>query len=230
MTKWRASSPMRQLSGWRSRLIIILSVLLCVLAFLRVFHSQANLQSSFPTSRRRSRAVIDNQFDGPPKVAFLLLVRRDLPLDFLWGTFFKVCFLVLVPFIAVCSKLNKKILICFVLSFAEWWCSKILDLHSFQAWFCVWWINHKVCIVFWSTVEQQHSGGLLASLNTSTSTASIFFIHYLVPRCVCSSKIDCLFMLQVVWGESSMIEAERLLFEEALYDPANQRFVLLSDR
>lgn len=35
--------------------------------------------------------------------------------------------------------------------------------------------------------------------------------------------------IQVVWGESSMIEAERLLFEEALYDPANQRFVLLSD-
>lgn len=27
-----------------------------------------------------------------------------------------------------------------------------------------------------------------------------------------------------------MIEAERLLFEEALQDPANQRFVLLSDR
>lgn len=27
-----------------------------------------------------------------------------------------------------------------------------------------------------------------------------------------------------------MIEAERLLFEEALHDPANQRFVLLSDR
>lgn len=35
---------------------------------------------------------------------------------------------------------------------------------------------------------------------------------------------------QVVWGESSMIEAERLLLEEALYDPANQIFVLLSDR
>lgn len=27
-----------------------------------------------------------------------------------------------------------------------------------------------------------------------------------------------------------MIQAERILFEEALEDPANQRFVLLSDR
>lgn len=37
-------------------------------------------------------------------------------------------------------------------------------------------------------------------------------------------------MLQVGWGEPSMIEAERLLLEEALADPDNQRFVLLSDR
>lgn len=37
-------------------------------------------------------------------------------------------------------------------------------------------------------------------------------------------------LLQVAWGESSMIEAERLLLAAALKDPANQRFVLLSDR
>lgn len=35
--------------------------------------------------------------------------------------------------------------------------------------------------------------------------------------------------VRVAWGESSMIEAERLLLGEALEDPANQRFVLLSD-
>ncbi|XP_074307477.1 glycosyltransferase BC10-like [Silene latifolia] len=35
--------------------------------------------------------------------------------------------------------------------------------------------------------------------------------------------------IQVAWGESSMIEAERLLLDAALKDPANQRFVLLSD-
>lgn len=35
---------------------------------------------------------------------------------------------------------------------------------------------------------------------------------------------------QVVWGEATMVEAERMLFAAALQDPANQRFVLLSDR
>ncbi|XP_020594658.1 uncharacterized protein LOC110034755 [Phalaenopsis equestris] len=35
--------------------------------------------------------------------------------------------------------------------------------------------------------------------------------------------------VQVKWGEASMIEAERLLLRAALQDPANQRFVLLSD-
>lgn len=39
-----------------------------------------------------------------------------------------------------------------------------------------------------------------------------------------------LVMLQVEWGEASMIQAERLLLGAALKDPANQRFVLLSDR
>ena len=37
-------------------------------------------------------------------------------------------------------------------------------------------------------------------------------------------------MLQVDWGESTMIEAERLLLQSALENPANQRFILLSDR
>lgn len=36
--------------------------------------------------------------------------------------------------------------------------------------------------------------------------------------------------MQVGWGESTMIQAERLLLEAALEDPANQRLVLLSDR
>jgi hypothetical protein len=34
----------------------------------------------------------------------------------------------------------------------------------------------------------------------------------------------------VAWGEPTMVEAERMLFAAALEDPANQRFVLLSDR
>ncbi|XP_047310793.1 glycosyltransferase BC10-like isoform X2 [Impatiens glandulifera] len=35
--------------------------------------------------------------------------------------------------------------------------------------------------------------------------------------------------IKVSWGEASMIQAERLLLDAALEDPANQRFVLLSD-
>lgn len=35
--------------------------------------------------------------------------------------------------------------------------------------------------------------------------------------------------IQVVWGEASMIQAERLLLTEALKDPLNERFFLLSD-
>jgi hypothetical protein len=37
-------------------------------------------------------------------------------------------------------------------------------------------------------------------------------------------------VLQVAWGEPTMVEAEKMLFAAALEDPANQRFVLLSDR
>ncbi|THU62260.1 hypothetical protein C4D60_Mb01t03260 [Musa balbisiana] len=35
--------------------------------------------------------------------------------------------------------------------------------------------------------------------------------------------------IRVVWGEATMIEAERLLLAVALKDPANQRFALISD-
>ncbi|XP_076941210.1 glycosyltransferase BC10-like [Bidens hawaiensis] len=35
--------------------------------------------------------------------------------------------------------------------------------------------------------------------------------------------------IKVGWGESTMIEAERLLLRAALHNPANQRFILLSD-
>jgi hypothetical protein len=39
-----------------------------------------------------------------------------------------------------------------------------------------------------------------------------------------------LWPVQVAWGEPTMVEAEKMLFAAALEDPANQRFVLLSDR
>lgn len=38
------------------------------------------------------------------------------------------------------------------------------------------------------------------------------------------------FYLQVEWGEVSMIQAERVLLQNALEDMHNERFVFLSDR
>lgn len=35
--------------------------------------------------------------------------------------------------------------------------------------------------------------------------------------------------IQVLWGEASMIQAEHILLRKALEDPANQRFILVSD-
>ncbi|KAG0462707.1 hypothetical protein HPP92_021183 [Vanilla planifolia] len=54
-------------------------------------------------------------------------------------------------------------------------------------------------------------------LDKSTTMSSFFYDRQLEDS------------VQVDWGEASMIEAERLLLKAALKDPANQRFVLVSD-
>ncbi|XP_015697658.2 glycosyltransferase BC10-like [Oryza brachyantha] len=51
-----------------------------------------------------------------------------------------------------------------------------------------------------------------------TTTGSSYFYGRQLARSV-----------KVAWGEPTMVEAERILFAAALEDPANQRFVLLSD-
>jgi len=51
-----------------------------------------------------------------------------------------------------------------------------------------------------------------------STTRSVFFFNRQLTN---SMKVE--------WGEASMIQAERLLLGAALEDPANQRFVLLSD-
>lgn len=184
MTKRRASSPMRQLSRWRSRLISILSVLLRVLAFLRVFHSQANLQSSFPTSRRRSRAFIDKQFDGSPKVAFLFLVRWDLPLDFFWGTFFKVCFLVLVPFMAVCSKLK--------FWYVLFWALQNGDAAKFPIY-----IHSKPGFVFDESTTMSALFFLVDSWTTAFRLSSSFFEHF--------HKYSFNFFSSITWFQDAFV-------------------------
>lgn len=54
------------------------------------------------------------------------------------------------------------------------------------------------------------------------------FICFL--RFINMNKICVFFHLQVVWGRISMVDAERRLLANALRDPSNQQFVLLSDR
>ena len=92
MTKKAATSvPGRRVIwlGWK--LVILLSLALCFFALLRLHFSPhiSSSPDSFSRARTRSRVSHDN-FRGPPKIAFLFLARLNLPLDFLWGSFFEV--------------------------------------------------------------------------------------------------------------------------------------------
>ncbi|XWS12872.1 hypothetical protein CRYUN_Cryun37aG0127800 [Craigia yunnanensis] len=157
-----APVPIRHLIwlGWK--LVILLSIALCFFALLRLRFSPdfSSSPNSFSRARARSRISRDN-FDGPPKIAFLFLARLNLPLDFLWGSFFENA-----------------------------------DVANFSIY-----IHSTPGFVF----------------DDSTSRSHFFYDRQLTDS------------IQVVWGESSMIESERLLLATALEDPANQRFVLLSD-
>ncbi|KAG5561326.1 hypothetical protein RHGRI_004375 [Rhododendron griersonianum] len=158
--------------GWK--LVIALSISLCLLALLRLQYyssqesddddlSRSSSSSSSSSSRftpRRSR-ISNVPFQGPPKVAFLFLARRNLPLDFLWGTFFENA-----------------------------------DVANFSIH-----VHSEPGFVF----------------DESTTRSAFFYNRQLTNS------------IKVGWGEVSMIQAERLLLGAALADPANQRFVLLSD-
>ncbi|KAF9672107.1 hypothetical protein SADUNF_Sadunf11G0006300 [Salix dunnii] len=142
-------------SGWK--LVIILSIGLCVFALFRL-HLSPPPEALLSRRRSFSHEVV---FSGPPKVAYLFLVRRGLPLDFLWGSFFENA-----------------------------------DTGNFS-------------------IYVHSEPGFQFDESTTRS-------HFFYDRQLKNS-------IQVIWGESSMIEAERLLLDAALEDPANQRFVLLSD-
>ncbi|KAF5728905.1 hypothetical protein HS088_TW21G01059 [Tripterygium wilfordii] len=112
-------------------------------------------------SRARYRVVARDIFTGRHKVAFLFLIRHELPLDFVWGSFFENA-----------------------------------DVANFS-------------------IYVHSTPGFLFDESTTRS-------HFFYGRQLKNS-------IQVAWGESSMIKAEKLLLAAALEDPANQRFVLLSD-
>ncbi|KAL3345594.1 hypothetical protein AABB24_024518 [Solanum stoloniferum] len=143
------------------KLLVLVSLTICVLAFLKLQNyslSDSELSSSTSSISSRSRAV---DYTGNPKVAFLFLVRRNLPLDFLWGNFFENA-----------------------------------DTGNFSIY-----VHSEPGFVF----------------DESTTRSTFFYNRQLTNS------------IKVAWGESSMIQAEKLLLGAALDDPANQRFVLLSD-
>ncbi|XP_031124867.1 glycosyltransferase BC10-like [Ipomoea triloba] len=161
-----AATELRRVLWVWWKLVITLSLALCVLAFLRLQrYSPSDSELAFASANsvsisRRSRAP-DGDFRGNPKIAFLFLAKKNLPLDFLWGSFFENA-----------------------------------DIANFSIY-----IHSEPGFVF-----------------DESTTRSTFFYNRQLKNSV-----------KVAWGESSMIEAERLLFVAALDDPRNQRFVLLSD-
>ncbi|XP_070023642.1 glycosyltransferase BC10-like [Nicotiana tabacum] len=152
--------------AWKLLIVVslTLTIVLCMLAFLRLqrFLPSHSQNPSSSVSRRFLHPNWDSiSFRGDPKVAFLFLARRNLPLDFLWKSFFENA-----------------------------------DADKFSIY-----IHSEPGFVF----------------NESTTRPSFFHDRQLNNS------------IKVAWGEASMIEAERLLLEEALKDPANRRFVLLSE-
>ncbi|KAF8016709.1 hypothetical protein BT93_H2051 [Corymbia citriodora subsp. variegata] len=155
MGKKRASLPMRQLLVLRSKLVFSIFLMFCVFAFVRLNRPKSGSSTNKSSNGEKSK------LETNPKIAFLFLARKNIPLDFMWGAFFQEA-----------------------------------DMKNFSIY-----IHSEPGFVF----------------NESTSMSPFFY------GCQLNDSI------KVAWGESSMIEAERLLLKVALRDPANQRFVLLSD-
>lgn len=100
-----AVAPVRNILWLSWKLVTGISITLFVLAFVRLQNyaqkypytaSSDSVSSSSSSSsyssliHHRSRSVSSYVFEGNAKIAFLFLARRNLPLDFLWGSFFEV--------------------------------------------------------------------------------------------------------------------------------------------
>ncbi|KAK7815381.1 hypothetical protein CFP56_001693 [Quercus suber] len=252
MSRKRASPPIRH--SWRffSNLIIFLCVFLCLFAFVRLhFQSSISTSPSYSTLHDHD----DHHFEGPPKIAFLFLVRKDLPLDFLWGAFFKngdaanlSIYIHSEPRFVFDEtttssaffygrQLTNSIQVVWgessMIMAERLLLEKALEDPANQRFIllsdsCI--PLYEFSYIYNAVMSSPKSfNGDAANLSIyihseprfvfdETTTSSAFFYGRQLTNSI-----------QVVWGESSMIMAERLLLEKALEDPANQRFILLSD-
>ena len=69
-------------------LILFCGCLSCVVVLAALFRLHSSDANSYHL--KVTRSSLSTTFQGPPKIAFLFLVRRNIPLDFLWDTFFQV--------------------------------------------------------------------------------------------------------------------------------------------
>ncbi|KAG9139005.1 hypothetical protein Leryth_025323 [Lithospermum erythrorhizon] len=143
----------RQLVWLTWKFLIGASIALCLFVFIRL-EQRSDDNQVIKIARSEAKG-------GNPKIAFLFLTRRNLPLDFLWDTFFQ----------------NG-------------------ELSNYSIY-----VHSEPGFVF----------------NQSTTRSTFFHNRQLVNS------------IKVAWGESTMIDAERLLLQVALENPSNQRFLLLSD-
>lgn len=134
--------------------------------------------------------------------------------------------------------------------FAGRWGEQIFYLCSFTSWVLVEQGYNEVAIFLKSSNKWYRTGLILFWLSELLVNSNIFgyimvFIYLIVLSwtCVCYLQIRNLVPLfqiyfrylgilwfQVDWGEASMIQAERILLQNALMHPLNERFIFLSDR
>lgn len=167
-----SSSPsIRQYFWLGLQLVLCLSVLVCVLAVLRInSQSPSSASSAFSPSGRSSSV------EGTPKIAFLFLARSNLPLDFLWHAFFQVSLvyiykIILYMLYVIYGQYNHRSPIflnnfSFVLGF-KWmvgWCSaecqeaQVLDLHTFRAGFRLRRVDHEIPLLLWPSAKGERQG------------------------------------------------------------------------
>jgi len=146
---------------WRSGGYLLLGVALVIIVLMKLQEVVLRDTLEYPEPTFSETLQITNNNSTKPKLAFMFLARRNMPLDILWDHFFE------------------------------------------------------------GSREAEYSVYIHARPGysyTKDNTDCRAFINRQLQN-----------PIQVVWGEASMIQAERLLLTAALQDPLNERFFLLSD-